>query len=192
VRAGRKKLVCGAGLVSTLLFLLALGAYYRAPALLTVDSGKCNAGAMVVLGGDPIGRPLRAAELFDEGAAPVVIVSGDGDNEEVARALMARGVPASAILREAKSGSTEQNAEMSVAVLKSRGITSAIIVTSWFHSRRALQTFRKVAPEITFYSRPSSYALSRAEWSRTGTSAHIRAEYLKLAGYWVCYGVCPI
>jgi uncharacterized SAM-binding protein YcdF (DUF218 family) len=129
--------------------------------------------------------------LFKEGAAPLIIVSGDGDNDEVVRALRAKQVPQEVILQETRSGSTMQNAKFSVEFLKGRGITNAIIVTSWFHSRRALNTFRKTAPDLTFYSRPSSYAIRREDWHLEGTASHIKAEYLKLAGYWVCYGVRP-
>ncbi|HWQ92143.1 MAG TPA: hypothetical protein VN673_10755, partial [Clostridia bacterium] len=42
-------------------------AYWCSPALLTIDSGPCTAGAIVVLGGDEYGqRPYRAAEVFHE------------------------------------------------------------------------------------------------------------------------------
>ena len=191
IRLRSRKLLLWGGVVLALVFGLAVLAYYQAPAILTIESGPCKAGAIVVLGGDPTGRPVRAAELFKEGAAPLIIVSGDGDNDEVVRALRAKQVPGEVLLQETKSGSTKQNAEFSVELLKGRGITNAIIVTSWFHSRRALNTFRKAAPDLTFYSRPSSYAIHREDWHLEGIASHIKAEYLKLAGYWVCYGVRP-
>ena len=74
---------------------------------------------------------------------------------------------------------------------KTAGGKRVIIVTSWYHSRRALRTFQHYAPDMQFYSRPSYYGYPRAQWSRAGISGYIRAEYLKLAGYWVCYGVWP-
>jgi uncharacterized SAM-binding protein YcdF (DUF218 family) len=85
-----------------------------------------------------------------------------------------------------------ENAEFSVAILRRGGLTNAIIVTSWYHSRRALNCFRHAAPEMQFYSRPSYDGLVRAEWSRNGMGTNIRAEYMKLMGYWVRYGVCPL
>ena len=166
-------------------------AYDDSPKLLTIDSGRSSAGAIVVLGGDPVGRPTRAAELFAAGEAPLVIISGDGDWKEVELLLKARGVPMSAIVVEGKSGTTKENAEFSVALLRHAGLTNAIIVTSWYHSRRALHVFQHYAPDIQFYSRPSYAGLNRAEWSRNGVGVHIRAEYAKLLGYWLCYGVSP-
>lgn len=180
------------GLLAVVVFFAAAVLVYRSsPTLLTVDSGECRAGAIVVLGGEPYGRPLRAAELFRSGAAPLIIASGDGDCEEVVRALKVDGVPESAILREDKSGSTKQNAEFSVALLRRAHLTNAIVVTSWFHSRRALNTFRKTAPEIRFYSRPSYWGLDRSMWSEHDLGRRIRVEYPKLLAYWLLYGVSP-
>jgi uncharacterized SAM-binding protein YcdF (DUF218 family) len=186
----RRILLWLAGLLGAFIGL-AFAAFYFAPNLLTVDSGECKAGALVVLGGDPCWRPQRAAELFKGYAAPLVVVSGDGDYEELAATLRQNGVPDACILRECKSGSTRENALFSTALLRSRGITNAIIVTSWYHSRRALASFRKAAPEMTFYSRPSDYALRRSDWSRTGASAHIRFELVKIPAYWLIYGISP-
>src|ERR1035441_10336009 len=73
-----------------------------------------------------------------------------------------------------------------------KGAKRVIIVTSWYHSRRALHAFQHYAPDIQFYSRPAYFGYPRTQWSRAGISGYIRAEYVKLAGYWVCYGVCPL
>jgi uncharacterized SAM-binding protein YcdF (DUF218 family) len=74
---------------------------------------------------------------------------------------------------------------------RTAGGKRVIIVTSWYHSRRALHTFQHYAPDIQFYSRPSYFGYPRAQWSRAGISGYIRSEYVKLAGYWGCYGVWP-
>ncbi len=166
-------------------------AYYGSPRLLTIDSGTSSAQAMVVLGGDPSCRPARAAELFAAGAAPLIIVSGNGDWDVMEEMLKLHGVPPRAIVVEDKAKSTKENAEFSVAILRKAGITNAIIVTSWYHSRRALNCFRHAAPEMRFYSRPCYYGLARADWPRNGVGGDIRAEYVKLLGYWVRYGVAP-
>jgi uncharacterized SAM-binding protein YcdF (DUF218 family) len=74
---------------------------------------------------------------------------------------------------------------------KTAGGKRVIIVTSWYHSRRALRTFQHYAPDMQFYSRPSYFGYPRTQWSREGISGYIRSEYVKLVGYWVCYGVWP-
>ena len=64
---------------SLLLVLLAAAAWFFPQQVLTVDSGPVKADVLVVLGGRP-DRAVRAAELFQQGAAPKVLVSGLGDN----------------------------------------------------------------------------------------------------------------
>jgi uncharacterized SAM-binding protein YcdF (DUF218 family) len=172
-------------------WLAAVYVYYSSPWLLPVDSGKCRAGAIVLLGGDALGRAPRAAELFHAGEAPLIIVSGDGDYADAAHRLRQAGVPESAIRLEKLSGSTMQNARFSVPLLRAEGLTNAIIVTSWFHSRRAVHTFRKVAPDLQFYSRPSYWGIYRSDWARNDIGRHIRIEYVKLLGYWARYGIPP-
>jgi uncharacterized SAM-binding protein YcdF (DUF218 family) len=88
-----------------------------------------------------------------------------------------------------------------------------ILVTSWYHSRRALSCFEHYGPEMQFYSRPSYYGYPRWK-SRPGVDAaigvstgnvqpselaserravasYVRSEYIKLLGYWVRHGIAP-
>jgi uncharacterized SAM-binding protein YcdF (DUF218 family) len=173
-------------------FLLIVGAAILFPQrFLCVDSGAVKADAIVVLGGGPHEqRAERAAELFKENFAPRIIVSGAGDEPIHRQILIQSGVPAVAIQIEDKSTTTRENAEFTIKLLRAEKIRSAILVTSWYHSRRALKTFERFAPEIKFYSRPSYFALGRKDWSRV-MAKRIYLEYMKLPGYWVRYGVCP-
>ncbi len=68
--------------------------------ILCVESGDVHADALVVLGGDFGDRSARAAELFRQGVAPKVIVSGAGDCTINLQSLTNAGVPASAIQLE--------------------------------------------------------------------------------------------
>jgi uncharacterized SAM-binding protein YcdF (DUF218 family) len=72
------------------------------------------------------------------------------------------------------------------------GARRVIIVTSWYHSRRALHCFEHYAPDITFYSRPSYFGFARKDWKYKGIGKFVKSEYLKLIGYWARYGVCPV
>jgi uncharacterized SAM-binding protein YcdF (DUF218 family) len=177
--------------VFLLLVLLAVAAYFFPQDILTVDSGSVKAEVIIVLGGGSHERPLRAAELFKENAAPRIIISGAGDDEINRQLLLKAGVPAEAIQVEGKSQTTRENAEFTIKLLRAGKIRSAILVTSWYHSRRALKTFEHVAPEITFYSRPSYFAFARDDWKKLGIIKRMRLEFLKLPGYWIRYGVCP-
>lgn len=179
-------------MIITLLILaatLAMIAFLCPERALTVDSGEIKADAIVVLGGGD-GRAERAAELYKQGAAPKIIVSGFGDCERNAQTIERRGVPREAITREPDSKSTLENAKMSIPILRQLGAQRVIIVTSWYHSRRGLACFEHLAPDLTFYSRPS-YFDSRAQLKRIGRSELVNFEYVKILGYWVRNGVSP-
>ena len=174
-----------------LLLLLGLAAAVFPQEILTVDSGPVKADAMVLLGGGEE-RPTRAAELFQQGAATKIVVSGLGDCQSHEQYLEKHGVPVTAILLEGDSRTTQENAIRSIPLLRKMGAHQVIIVTSWYHSRRALHSFEHYAPDITFYSRPSYFGYARKDWNSKGIGKYVKAEYWKLLGYWVRYGVCPI
>jgi uncharacterized SAM-binding protein YcdF (DUF218 family) len=172
------------------LLLTGLTAWFFPQQVLTVDSGPVKADVLVVLGGLP-DRAVRAAELFKQGEAPEILVSGTGDCLSNEKLLERDGVTNTAIILEPKSHTTRENAEFSIPLLRQMGAHRVIIVTSWYHSRRALACFEHYAPDIQFYSRPSYYAYPRVEWRSKGINGYVKSEYLKLLGYWVCYGVGP-
>jgi uncharacterized SAM-binding protein YcdF (DUF218 family) len=186
----RRWLIAGVASVG-FLGLLAAVALAFPQQVLCIDSGNVQADAMVVLGGGSYERPIRAAELFQAGTAPKIIVSGVGDGEVYKRLLVSKGVLVAAIEVESRSQSTRQNAQFSIPLLRALGARRVIIVTSWYHSRRAFHTFEHYGPDLQFYSRPSYYGYPPSQWSRSGISGYIRGEYVKLAGYWLRYGVCP-
>jgi uncharacterized SAM-binding protein YcdF (DUF218 family) len=159
--------------------------------LLTVDSGPVKADAIVILGGGGVERPKRALELFTNGAAPRIICSGNGDAQWNKSFLVRKGVPADAVLVENESSNTQQNARLSIALLRKQGAKRVIVVTTWFHSRRALECFRHYASDIEFYSCPSYFGYEPEEMKRAKMREAVYSEYLKLLGYWVRYGVWP-
>jgi uncharacterized SAM-binding protein YcdF (DUF218 family) len=189
-----RKIIFRSLLCLVLLFIITLAvAVYYPEKILCVDSGKgVTAEVIVVLGGGSRERPERAAELFKARAAPRILISGEGDDELNRQLLIQAGVPASAVEVERKSRNTKENAEFSVNRLRAEKIHSAIIVTSWYHSRRALKTFEHSAPEMKFFSRPSYFAFDAGEWTKSGIRKKMRLEFLKLPGYWLRYGVKPL
>ena len=187
----RRLLWFSAAAVAALL-AAALTCYFCPQQVLTVDSGPVKADVLVVLGGGGTERPARAAELFKQGDAPKILVSGNGDCEWIEQFLKMDGVTNAAITLESQSRTTRKNAELSIPLLRQMGAHRVIIVTSWFHSRRALACFEHYAPDIQFYSRPSYLDYSEAKWNQKGISGNLKSEYVKLLGYWVCYGVCPL
>jgi uncharacterized SAM-binding protein YcdF (DUF218 family) len=115
-----------------------------------------KADALIVLSDDNFyaDRATRAAELFREGKAPLVVASGRrlrpsaGIAELMEHDLIERGVPKDKILRVAQdSDSTREEAEALAKLAKTKKWHSAIIVTSNYHTRRARYIFRRVFPQ---------------------------------------------
>ena len=141
-----------------------------------------------------VSEKARVGHAFTQIEHPLhirIIVSGRGDGEINRQLLIEDGVPADVIELETQSRTTRENAELTVKLLRKAKATRVILVTSWYHSRRALESFRHYAPEIKFYSRPSYIAYARADWSGRRFERRVYLEYPKLLGYWIGYGVCP-
>ncbi|WP_336083731.1 YdcF family protein [Nocardia sp. SSK8] len=78
--------------------------------------------------------------------SPVVVTGGNPQNgiseaEAMRRWLIGRGLPADRIHVEDRAGSTVQNALFSSRLLRDLGATSAVVVTSPNHIRRAVADF---------------------------------------------------
>ena len=174
------------------IIVLVLGviAWFYPEKFLTVDSGPVAADVLIVIGGGH-DRAVRAAQLFKHNAAARIIITGEGDDEINRRLLIANGVPARAIEVENKSTTTSENAELTGKLLKAGKIRSAILVTSWYHARRAERTFEHFVPGVKFYSRPSYSDFDSADWKKDHVNKRMRLEFLKLPGYWIRYGVNP-
>ena len=159
--------------------------------LLIVSVPMSRADAIIVLGGEPLARPTEAARLYQQGVAPRVFVTGTGDAGECKRVLMGAGVPAKAITLETKSTTTYANATLLKPLLEGAKVNSALIVTSPFHTRRALATFRKVMPGIHFGVTGASIGWWSRPEGRGDLNRFVWLEFLKTAEYWVLYGVQP-
>jgi uncharacterized SAM-binding protein YcdF (DUF218 family) len=115
-----------------------------------------KADVLIVLSDDNFyaDRATRAAELFREGKAPLVLASGRrlrpgaGIAELMEHDLVERGVPKDKILRFAQDGdSTREEAEALAKLAKTKKWHKAIVVTSNYHTRRARYIFRHVFPQ---------------------------------------------
>ena len=158
---------------------------------LVVSVPMDHADALIVLGGEPLARPQEAARLYAEGVAPLVFVSGIGDHGENRRILLGSGVSSSAIFVEPSAFSTFTNALFLRPLLRAAHVRTALIVTSPFHTRRALATFRKVIPEVRFGVTDASIGW----WSRPEGQGDVNRfaalEFVKTAEYWLVYGITP-
>lgn len=156
------------GIVSTLVALLFLAVFCFAVYLARhplmrlaanwwiVDDPLRHADAVIVLGDDNFygDRATRAAEIFRQGQAPLVIVSGRRlrPNASIAELmehdLIERGVPKEHIARFLHdASSTMEEAQQLAGFLRQRNIKSVILVTSNYHTRRARYIFRRIFPQ---------------------------------------------
>lgn len=181
-RAWRRLFAAGGGAAALAAAYVGLPATARH--LLAARTPLGPADAIVVLGGDAESRPDRAAALYRAGLAPRVIVSGDGDCRQSANRLHAGGVGVAAILYECRSGNTAENAAYSTALLRALGARSVIVVTSWWHTARALRCFERSAPDLAVMVAHSAEPPSlRAILRQPAEREHIWLEYLKSVFY---------
>ena len=106
---------------------------------------------------DSADRIWHAARLYHAGKAPLIIassgnVSGNLKRPSRARAMRmlldALGVPDDAIVIEERSRNTRQNAVFTEKIAAGRGIRRVLLVTSYWHLRRAEAVFRRVGLEV--------------------------------------------
>jgi uncharacterized SAM-binding protein YcdF (DUF218 family) len=146
---------------------------------------------IVVLGGDGLSRAARAAAVYRSIASvgPRVLISGIGDCRDIAKLMSERGVPSQRISVECLSQNTWENAKYSGLRLQEMGARSAILVTSWFHMRRAIACFEAFSPQIRWLAAPVERRrpLFRIAWDNEGFE--VAKEYLKIAWYAARYGV---
>lgn len=126
------------------LFCILGYAFLRTPGL-PRSQPEGQADAIVVLGGMAPERIEMAVELYQKGIAPMVIVSGD--RGMIVKALEER-IPAGTIRHENAATSTWENARFTEPMLRQAGAREVVVVTSWYHARRALLVFRHCMPDI--------------------------------------------
>lgn len=114
---------------------------------------------VVVSGGDNNQRIEKGVQLYKEGWAPYILFSGAAAEGKVSNALamkrisVSKGVPASRILIEEESKTTEENANFASEIVKKEGYKTIILVTSPYHQRRTFQLFRQELPEVKIINR---------------------------------------
>jgi len=178
---------------------------------LIVSSDLPQADAMVVLAGSAayLERTHRAAELFHEGRAPRIILTNDniqgGWSNELERNPFfveraawelegAGAVPQSSIeILQPTVSSTYDEATVVREYAAKHNLRSILIVTSAYHSRRALWTFRKVFEGSGVNVGIATVAPGEQTPPVATWWLHLRGwrvvagEYVKLLYYWVRY-----
>jgi uncharacterized SAM-binding protein YcdF (DUF218 family) len=164
----------------------------RAGAFLIVQDPLERADVIIVLsGGREDERVREGAELYHQGYAPWVLLSGGEKLQGLAipdlqRAQALRhGIPASALLFETASTSTAEQARFLRPMLEGRGVRRAIVVTSSFHTRRTRYLFRRIfrgSPvDIRVHPVQHDFFSPDRWWTRDWDTEQVVLEYIKLA-----------
>jgi uncharacterized SAM-binding protein YcdF (DUF218 family) len=162
------------------------------------------ADAIAVFGGNHE-RTLLATELYRQGFAPEVWQTGwsiedsqqAGITGDANRELLATVPPDALMLVETES--TWEDAQVMVHLAREQNAASIVVITNWFHSRRALCSLHKQqagAPLRVYYAPVAQEdavpGSTPANWwqSREGRRL-VRSEYIKMGYYALRYGVLP-
>lgn len=170
---------------------------------LNIPAQVASADAIVVLGGDMNTRLSLAVELYHAGIAPELWYTGamessdpdDGSAAQIAaQKAMEWGVPEEAITLLA-SNNTWQDGEQIAATVKERGISSIVVVTNWYHGRRALCAIHHHLGDDTvqvYYQPAATPGFGPHDWWQVNAGKHIvTTELQKIIFYWGYYGLVP-
>lgn len=155
------------------------------PRLLTEQDPPAKSDVLVVLGGDGGARIDHAVELWREGWAPLIVVSGGPVFRETTWASLMKkralelGVPDASIVSQDKSWTTAEDALYASRLLYARGAQRAIVVTSSWHSARAIALFRDAEPAIEWISCPTDHEWTGDWWRDANAARSVASELLK-------------
>jgi uncharacterized SAM-binding protein YcdF (DUF218 family)/glycosyltransferase involved in cell wall biosynthesis len=147
------------------------------------ESGKAGGGYQE--------RVRRAVDLYQAGHAPRLVFSSGYSfafaEAEVMRELAINlGVPDAAIVLETRAASTFENVIFTGRLLEQEGRRSALLVTSPYHTRRALLTWRTQVPTVGVISVPvgQSQFYTRERGASLEQIRGVLHEYEAIVAYW--------
>ncbi len=165
---------------------------------LVVDQPE-KSDAILVLAGETDQRLARALELFNQGYAPRIVLDVPAEARlygssylQIAEAWAAAQSQASAIVICPIHGlSTKTESSDAAECLRKIGVKSVLLVTSDFHTRRALSTFHKEQPQWTFnvaaaYD-PTQFGAQwwrQRQWAKTNVDEWLRMLWWQLVDRW--------
>ena len=176
--------------------LLAVGLFSGITIVRIVQAGSGDgvphADAIVVFGAaEYVGRPSpvyrarldHAYELFQRGAAPMVITTG-GHGEDLhfseggvgREYLKHRGIPDSRLIAETQGSDTAHSAERVAAIMRTNKMQSAIAVSDAYHIFRIKQMMQ--GEGVTAYGDPRPDSWPRTSRGRISVVARELASYL--------------
>lgn len=185
-------------LVVVLLGVVAVSLFRHAASFLVVNAPEPADVIVILAGGDNDLRYWNAVKLMKEGYAHRVMLDvysrghtyGQSDIE-LAREFLNRTTPGQSTLCIAKENSTYDETRYLRDCLKELGVKSILVVTSDYHSRRALSILRARLPQYHFsmYAADDSFYFGKRwwtdrEWAKTTLTEWQRYLWWLLADRW--------
>lgn len=126
-------------------------------------------------------RARYALLAWKTGQFRTLVVSG-GHGPGIRDFLVSQGVPAAAIVAEWQSSSTRQNGLNTARLL--RGLPGKkVLLTSDFHTYRAVRVFRKLGIDVAAAPAPDVIKISQNPYLRIPAFETMVVETVKIAGY---------
>lgn len=168
-----------------------------------VPPNAAKADVIIVLAGGGPERLCHGMELYKRGLAPELWYTGDQpletrsdfmDSEQALNFALRYGVPKEKI-RLLPSTSTFEDGKSITALVKERGIKSIVVVTSWYHTRRAMNVIHHCITDtniIVYVSSSTNLPYTPDNWWRDEEGlVSVVNETIKTALYWWRYGLAP-
>ena len=174
MRSGKRKVLLAvvlavlAAIVAHPIWLGAMGDF-----LVKAEAPRKADGAVVLAGGWTGNRVMKGGELVRDGFAPLALVDGPPhhygihESELAIRYAAGRGFPAAYFeALPMNVNSTDEEARVVVDAVKRRGWRTVLLVTSDYHTRRAMRIFSKHANGVEFHpvAAPDPFFSAHAWW----------------------------
>lgn len=170
----------------------------RSGSYLIVDNPQ-KADAILVLAGETERRPSRGVELLRQGYAPRLILDVPANPRYYGMSQPALAQKFIDSLPEASritvcpiTGlSTKEESQNAASCLTTSGVHSVLLVTSDFHTRRALSIFRHAMPAVSFsvsaVNDPRQFSAEwwkRRQWSKVNFEEWMRLAWWQAVDRW--------
>jgi uncharacterized SAM-binding protein YcdF (DUF218 family) len=185
-------------LVLIVLGILATYLFRHAACFLVISAPEPADVIVIMAGGDDDLRYWNAVKLMHEGYAPRLVLDvyargktyGQSD-VELAQQFLSRTTPGQSALCLAKENSTYDESRYLGRCLAGSGVRSVLVVTSDYHTRRALSILRARLPQYHFamYAADDSFYFGRRwwtnrEWAKTTLAEWQRYIWWQLVDRW--------
>jgi uncharacterized SAM-binding protein YcdF (DUF218 family) len=182
------------------LILLTMGVFAVSVSgkFLVLDQPR-KADVILVLAGETDQRPRRALELYHQGYAGSVILDVRDDSRiygstemELAQNYI-HSLPDAEFIEvcPVHSRSTRDEAKDVAACLTATGARNVLLVTSDFHTRRALRVFQKQFPQLNFVVAaaydPGQFGIAwwrHRQWAKTAADEWLRLIWWEMVDRW--------